>query len=159
MIFPPPQIPWQITGNHWLTLPCIHPADASIYAAGVVHAQSRGAVEFAGHADFVEARGAPLARVVISIGDREYPLGSEGIAWERELGWIPSFACRLGAVMLRGTICAPHGRNADVSGAVILFSVENRGHAPLQVAIGLKGSLGHRQVRVRTARGFSDSHS
>jgi hypothetical protein len=45
-----PRIPWQITGNHWLTLPCIHPADASIHCVGVVHAQSRGAIEFTGGA-------------------------------------------------------------------------------------------------------------
>ena len=35
-IKPPPAIPWQVTGNHWLCLPCIHPMDASIHLAGVV---------------------------------------------------------------------------------------------------------------------------
>src|SRR5262245_50847737 len=36
-LLPPPRIPWQITGNHWVALPCIHPADASIHAIGMLH--------------------------------------------------------------------------------------------------------------------------
>ncbi len=159
MISPPPSVPWQVTGNHWLTLPCIHPADASIHLAGVIHAGSRAAVEFAGGPDFLEAASAPLARVILAVNGARGPLGNEGIAWERELGWIPSFSCRVGPLMMRGTICAPHGRNADVSGAVILLGVENRGADSVQLSIGLDGSLGHRQVRVRTAREFDDSHS
>ena len=27
---PPPPVPWQFTGNHWLTVPCIHPADGAV---------------------------------------------------------------------------------------------------------------------------------
>ena len=159
MISPPPRVPWQVTGNHWLTLPCIHPADASIHVAGVVHAQSRAAIEFAGAADFLDGQAAPLARVLLSINGERRRLGSEGIAWERELGWLPNFSCRIGPLMVRGTICAPHGRNADVSGAVILLGIENRGADSVQLAVGMDGTLGHRQVRVRTSRKFSDGHS
>ena len=35
-LLPPPRIPWQITGNHWIALPCIHPIDASVHALGVL---------------------------------------------------------------------------------------------------------------------------
>src|SRR5581483_8740914 len=42
---PPPSIPWQLTGNHWLALPCIHPADASIHAVGLLHRGARAAIE------------------------------------------------------------------------------------------------------------------
>jgi len=40
-------MPWQVTGNHWLSLPCIHPADGSLYALGVLHRGARAALEFA----------------------------------------------------------------------------------------------------------------
>lgn len=159
MILPPPEVPWQVTGNHWFMLPCIHPADASIHLAGVIHAQSRGAVEFAGDSAFMSGHGAPLARVTISIDGVEHRLGSEGIAWERELGWLPTFSCRIGSLMIRGTICAPYGKNADVAGAVILFAVENRGENEVHVSAALEGRLGHRQVRVRTARTFGDANA
>src|SRR5688572_9103667 len=156
---PPPRVPWQVTGNHWLSLPCIHPADGAIHAAGVVHAQSRAAVEFAGSAEFLDGQGAPLARVVLAINGEQQRLGSEGIAWERELGWIPSFSCRVGPLMVRGTICAPHGRNADVAGAVITIAIENRGPDAIQLSVGLEGTLAHRQMRVRTPREFNDAHT
>ena len=48
-----PAVPWQITGNHWLSIPCVHPADAAIHALGVLHRGARSAVEFAGHEDFL----------------------------------------------------------------------------------------------------------
>jgi hypothetical protein len=154
----PPQIPWQVTGNHWLALPCIHPADASLHVAGVVHAQSRAAVEFAGSADFLNGQGEPLARIVLEIDGQRKTLGEEGIAWERDLGWLPSFSCRVGPAMVRGIICAPHGRNADVSGAVILLTLENRGAGPVDIRVRLEGTLGHRQVRVRTPKSYGDEH-
>jgi hypothetical protein len=154
----PPKIPWQITGNHWVTLPCIHPADASIHLIGAIHAQSRGAVEFAGSSEFLEGSGPPLARLSIVVDGETKPIGGEGIAWERELGWIPVFSSRVGDLAIRGVICAPHGRNADVSGAVIEISIENRGAESHEIGLGLEGTLGHRHLRVRTARSFEDGH-
>jgi hypothetical protein len=107
----------------------------------------------------MSGQGAPLARVTISIDGVEHRLGSEGIAWERELGWLPTFSCRIGPLMVRGTICAPHGKNADVAGAVILLAIENRGDSEAHVSASLEGRLGHRQVRVRTARVYGDSNA
>lgn len=159
MILPIPSVPWQVTGNHWLTLPCIHPADASIHVAAVVHARSRGAVEFAGDRDFLEGRAAPLARLIISVDGEARKIGGEGIAWERELEWIPGFTTRIGDLTLRGVICAPHGQDADVSGAMVMLAIENRGDAPMRVTLGMEGTLGHRQLRVQSAREFTDGHS
>jgi len=51
-VLPKSAIPWQVTGNHWLSLPCIHPVDGSLYALGILHRGARAAVEFAGSADF-----------------------------------------------------------------------------------------------------------
>jgi hypothetical protein len=53
--------------------------------------------------------------------------------------------------MIRGTIFAPYGRDADVSAGVPFLDREPRTD---EVAIGvtLAGTLGHRQLRVRTPR-------
>lgn len=157
-MIPPPRVPWQITGNHWVTVPCIHPADASIHAVSVVHAGMRGAIEFAGNGDFVNGEGDPLIRIAAAVDGVRVSLGAEGIAWERESGWIPSFACRIESLNVRGVICAPHARDADVSGFVVMLNVENRGSQITVVDLGLEGTLGHRQSRVRTPRRFEDSH-
>lgn len=158
MIISPPHVPWQITGNHWVTLPCIHPADASIHMIGAVHAGLRGAVEFAGGADFLEGNSPALAKIVVVVNGEICALSSAAMAWERESGWIPAFTCRVGDILLRGVICAPHGRDADLSGAIIEVTAENRSERASSVRINLEGQLGHRQLRVRTARVFDDAH-
>ncbi len=156
---PVPRVPWQVTGNHWISVPCIHPADASIHLLGTVDAGLRGAVEFAGDAGFLDGSATPLVRLVIEADGTRLTLGAEGIAWERESGWLPSFNARAGLLSLRGIICAPHGRNADVSGVVIALSVENRGPSAVDLKIGVEGTLGHRHLRIRSSREFSDAHS
>jgi hypothetical protein len=155
--FPPPSVPWQITGNHWLSLPCIHPADGALYGLGVLHRGTRAAIEFAGSPDFLNASGPPLLRPAIDVGGVRRELSAEPMAWERALGWLPTFTCPLGGLVIRGTVFAPHGREADIAGAVYALSVENRGEAPLSVTVSLEGTLGHRQLRVRTARAFDDA--
>ena len=155
---PPPQIPWQVTGNHWLSLPCVHPADGSIHAVGVLHRGARAAVEFAGDADFMGGQGAPLLRPTLRVDGELRELSAEGIAWERAVQWLPTFTCTVGSLVVRGTVFAPHGRDTDLSGAVYTISVENRGAATSEVEIALEGTLGHRQLRVRTPRAFDDAH-
>ncbi len=155
---PIPAVPWQITGNHWIALPCIHPADGAIHAVGVLHRGSRSAVEFAGDAEFVSGKGAPLARPVIEVDGTPIVLAGAQLAWERVVGWIPAFVCNVGALTIRATVFAPYGRDADTAGAVYAISVENRGASEVQLTIGLEGRLGHRQLRVRTSRPFGDAH-
>jgi hypothetical protein len=154
---PPPPIPWQITGNHWLALPCIHPADASIHALGMLHRGARSAIEFAGVTDFTSGTGPALARPRIDIGGVRHELSDVPIAWERAFGWVPTFTCTIGELVLRGTIFAPYGRDADVSGAVYALSLENRRKTDVAVDVTLAGTLGHRQLRVRTPRPFEDA--
>jgi hypothetical protein len=151
-----PNVPWQLTGNHWLAIPCIHPADGSIHALGVVHRGARAAVEFAGGADFV-AGGAPaLLKPVIEIDGRVHDLAAGTMVWERALEWLPTFTCTLGDVVVRGTIFAPYGRDADLAGAVYAITLESRGEARA-VRVRLEGTLGHRQLRVRTPRPADDA--
>lgn len=159
MMLPPPSVPWQITGNHWLSLPCIHPRDASIHLAGVVHAGARAAIELAGSESFLDGNGPPLIRLVVSVGGETIQIGAGGMVWERELSWLPNFSCMIGDIALRGTIFAPHGPDADFPGAVIAVSLENRGSGETNLSVGLAGTLGHRQQRIRSPRAFDDQNS
>ena len=155
---PIPSVPWQTTGNHWLSLPCIHPANGAVFALGVLHRGARAAIEFAGARGFEQGDGAPLFRPVVRVDGEVRELASEGIAWERAVGWLPTFTCTLGSLLLRGTVFAPYGRDADMAGAVYAITIENRGSDTHQVEIALEGVLGHRQQRVRTPREFDDAH-
>ncbi len=153
-----PSVPWQLTGNHWLSLPCINPADGAVHAIGVLHRGARAAIEFAGSEGFALGTGTPLLGPVLRVNGVVQALAAEGIAWERAVGWLPTFTCSVGSLLVRGTVFAPYGRDADMAGAVYTLGVENRGTADVQVEIALEGTLGHRQQRVRSARPFDDDH-
>lgn len=155
---PIPQVPWQITGNHWLAVPCIHPGDGGIYAVGILHRGSRASVEFAGSSDFLAGKGAPLARPFLEIDGVRVSLDSTSLAWERAYGWLPTFTCTIAGVVIRATIFAPYGRDADTAGGVYAFAFESRREDDCQLTVSLEGELGHRQLRVRTARAFEDAH-
>jgi hypothetical protein len=152
------QLPWQITGNHWVTLPCIHPADGAIHAIGVLHRGARGAVELAGGSTFLSGDAPALLRPVLRIDGREVALAERPLEWERALHWLPNFSTTIGALQVRATVFAPYGRDADISGFVYAFSLENRGSGPLAVSLSMAGVLGHRQLRVRTPVPFDDAH-
>jgi len=153
-----PTVPWQFTGNHWLALPCIHPADGSIRAVGALHRGARATVEFAGGADFLAGSAPGLLRPVFEVEGERHDLGGGGMAWERALEWLPAFATSVGPLAVRGTIFAPYGRDADMAGAVYALSLENRTERVLAVRCGVEGTLGHRQLRVRSERPFHDHH-
>lgn len=155
---PPPRVPWQVTGNHWLSLPCIHPADGALFAVGFLHRGTRSAIEFAGAPGFVEGEGAPLLRLRLRVGGKEYAFSDAPMAWERALGWLPTFTWTLGDIAVRGTVFAPFGRDSDVAGAVYALSLENRGRKDVEATFVVEGTLGHRQLRVRTERSFDDAH-
>ncbi len=152
-----PSVPWQLTGNHWLSIPCINPADGAIHAIGVLHRGARGTVEFAGGPDFALGSAVPLMVPVLRVDGVVQALAAGGIAWERSVEWLPTFTCTIGSLVVRGTIFAPYGRDADMAGAVYTLAVENRGCVDVSLEIALEGTLGHRQQRVRTARPFDDA--
>ncbi|HKW49849.1 MAG TPA: hypothetical protein VJN70_20495 [Gemmatimonadaceae bacterium] len=158
ILLPPPRVPWQITGNHWISLPCIHPIDGSLHALGVLHRGSRSAIELAGSPDFLHGSGPALVRPTLGVEGTTRDFTGAQMAWERALGWIPTFSCTIGNVVVRGTIFAPYGRDADVAGAVYALAVENRASEAMEIAIGLEGQFTHRQMRVRSARRFNDGN-
>src|SRR3954465_14893453 len=94
-LFSLPSVPWQITGNHWLSLPCIHPADASIHALAVLHRGARSSIEFAGGGDFVRGAAGALLMPVVEIDGVRHELASGQMAWERAYGWVPTFTCAI----------------------------------------------------------------
>ncbi|MBA3891729.1 MAG: hypothetical protein H0X64_14490 [Gemmatimonadaceae bacterium] len=155
---PIPRVPWQVTGNHWISLPCVHPADGAVHALGVLHRGARSAIEIAGGETFVDGTAPALLRPIVMIGGLRRELAAGTMAWERALGWLPTFTCPIGDVLLRGTVFAPYGRDADMAGVVYALAVENRGAEALEITLGLEGTLGHRQLRVRTPRAFDDAH-
>lgn len=155
---PIPRVPWQMTGNHWLALPCIHPASGAIHAVGMIHRGTRSAVEFAGAPDFADGGGPPLLRPTLRVDGVAHDFEHAPMAWERALGWLPTFTCQAGPLLVRGTAFAPFGRDADVAGAVYALSVESRAQTPCTIRVGVEGTLGHRQLRVRTPRPFADAH-
>lgn len=152
-----PSIPWQITGNHWVSLPCVHPVDGSVHAIGVLHRGARSSIEFAGGPAFLDGTAPALARPVLIVDGERVELARGGIAWERAFQWLPTFTATVGELIVRGTVFAPFGLDADIAGAVYALAVENRGAAPRRVSIALEGTLGHRQARVRTARPLTDA--
>lgn len=151
-------VPWQLTGNHWLSLPCIHPADGALHALGVLHRGARAAVEFAGSPDFLSGGGPPLLKPTVHIDGVRRELGEQGLAWERAMSWLPTFTCSMDGLVIRGTLFAPYGRDADIAGAVYAFALENRTTRGITADLSLEGVLGHRQLRVRTARPTDDAH-
>lgn len=153
-----PAVPWQITGNHWLSVPCIHPADASVHAVGVLHRGARSAVEFCGSEGYLSGSGPALLRPTLEVNGTVVALASQGIVWERALHWLPTFTSNVGDLVVRGTIFAPFGRDADIAGVVYAMTVENRGSSEVTVTLAVEGTLGHRQLRVRTPRSFADAH-
>jgi len=153
-----PSVPWQLTGNHWLSLPCINPADGAVHAVGVLHRGARAAIEFAGSERFAHGGGTPLFGPVLRVNGVVQALAAEGIAWERAVGWLPTFTCTIGSLLVRGTVFAPYGRDADMAGAVYTIGIENRGPTEVALEVALEGVLGHRQQRVRSARPFDDEH-
>src|SRR5688572_2682620 len=98
---PLPTVPWLRTGNHWLTLPCIHPADGSIHAIGMLHRGARAAVELAGGASFADGTAPALARLAFTVDGAPVPLARSGLAWERALEWLPTFTSSVGSTVIR----------------------------------------------------------
>ena len=148
---PLPNVPWQLTGNHWLALPCIHPATGAIHRMSVLHRGARAALEFVAAATSNGVEG-PLLRPSMQVDGEPVALGAGGIAWERALGWLPTFTCTVGSLLVRGMVFCPFGRDADMAGAVYTFAIENRGTKVRTVTLALDVDRGALVPRVRRAR-------
>ncbi len=117
----------------------------------VLHRGARAALEFVS-SDTDTASDKPLLRPVITVDGEPAALGVAGIAWERALGWLPTFTSTVGSLLIRGMVFCPFGRDADMAGAVYTFAVENRGTRTRTVTLALEGEGGALVPRVRRAR-------
>jgi hypothetical protein len=125
----------------------------------MLHRGARAAVEFAGGAAFADGSAPPLARLSFTVNGSTLSFARNGLAWERAMEWLPTFTGTAESIVVRGTVFAPYGRDADTAGAVYAVAIQNRGTADVDVTVTLDGTLGYRQMRVRTARAFEDAHS
>jgi hypothetical protein len=125
----------------------------------MLHRGARAAVEFAGGAAFADGAAPPLAKLTFAVNGAPLSFTRNGLAWERAMEWLPTFTGATESVVVRGTIFAPYGRDADTAGAVYAVAIENRGTTDIDVTITLDGTLGYRQLRVRSPRAFEDAHS
>lgn len=148
---PPPATPWQLTGNHWLALPCMHPADGAIHAVGVVSHALRGAIELSGGSGFVAGTAPPLLRLGFELDGAAVELAGTRMAWQRVYEWLPTFNATLNSAVVRGTVFAPFGGAADIPGFVYAISLENRGSRALRVTCTAGGTFGACERRVRTS--------
>ena len=79
------------------------------------------------------------------------------MAWQRVSEWLPTFNATVGDLVVRGTLFAPCGREADAPGFVYALSFENRGTASLELEFHPHGTLACRQHRIVTARPFDQA--
>ncbi len=117
----------------------------------VLHRGARAALEFVAAGIDAESE-APLLRPTMVVDGEPVPLGASGMAWERALGWLPTFTCTVGSLLVRGMVFCPFGRDADMAGAVYTFAIENRGTKARTVTLALEGNGGALVPRVRQAR-------
>jgi len=157
--FVPPKIPWQVTGNHWVSIPCVHPADGSIHALGVLHRGIRGAIEFVGGRPYLEGTAPPLLDLGIRINGEPIDWGTARMAWQRVSEWLPTFNATSGAVTIRGMLFAPVGKGNECPGAVYVLSFENSGTETAVIDLAPHGTLGARLHRVVTSRSLGDAHA
>lgn len=141
---------WELTGNHYLALPCIAPADGGIHRVNVLHRGALGLIEW-GSDERPDPAAAPLLAPDVTVDGERLPFRE--LAWERLDGWIPSFRARVGDdLTIRGTICAPGGGTPLVAGAVYRLEVENRGAERHDVVVSLAGTWRWSLRTVRTSR-------
>lgn len=148
----PPLIPWQFTGNHWIAIPCVHPADGAVHTLGVVSHALRGATEFAGGPDAAAGAAPALLRLSLAVDGHPVDLAATRMAWQRVGEWLPTFNASIDALVVRGTVFAPLGRDADLPGFVYAVSLENRTSRERRVVLTAGGTFGACVRRVRTAQ-------
>jgi hypothetical protein len=92
---PPPPIPLADHRESLIALPCIHPADAPIHAIDACLSRPIGdRVRWIG-LTFARQRTGPRASGASIFGGVRHELSDVPIAWERALGWIPTFTCTI----------------------------------------------------------------
>jgi len=151
-----------VTGNEWVSLPDISPANAGIATLNVIHMASKGLVEWVGPEEpsgHARPRRAPFLAPYIAGGEGEAVTLGPCWTWERMADWIPCARTRISApsgdeCTLTLIICAPVGER----GFVIRFELSDlvavtRGQA-IHFKVGLAGRWGATLSTIFTRRGM-----
>jgi len=106
------------TGNHFVSLPVINGADASVDRVGVLHMGTASLIEFGGPQAELGAETLPpvepFLRPFAIVGDQKvFPQGH--VVWRRLWDWVPSFEWRDKdtGFKLEGAIFAPTWRDGE----------------------------------------------
>ncbi|MDR0896927.1 MAG: glycoside hydrolase family 125 protein [Oscillospiraceae bacterium] len=117
---------YHATGNEWLSLPTLREADGAIEGMTFLYMRAKGMIEARGGA------GQPLFQPLLNA----QPL--EGLTWQRQGYWIPSFTAQRGDLLLRGMVLAPVGERAFV----YRLQATNPTDRPISCRLGLSGCWG-----------------
>ncbi|NIQ55532.1 MAG: hypothetical protein GWN71_19875, partial [Gammaproteobacteria bacterium] len=142
---------WEVTGNHYLAVPCVSPRDGGIHRLNVLHRGALGLLEWASDRGAASPSGEPLLAPEVREEGRILELGEP--AWERLERWIPRFRAEPEAgLVLRGTLCAPGGGELMLPGAVYALEIENRTDRDRVLEVGLAGTWRWALRTVETSR-------
>lgn len=148
---PPGGPAWEVTGNHYLAVPCLSVRDGGIHRLNVLHRGALGLVEWASARDAASEEGGPLLGPELREAGRVLELGRP--AWEHVDRWIPRFRAEAErGVVVRGTLCAPGGVELLLPGAVYILEVENRTDRERRVEVGLAGTWRWALRTIETSR-------
>ncbi|HUF69334.1 MAG TPA: hypothetical protein VMM79_11890 [Longimicrobiales bacterium] len=123
---------WEFTGNHYLAVPWIDPADGAIHGVNVLHRGMASLLSWAGTRR-PEPGGVPLLRMVVVVDGVETPV--EDVKWERLDRWIPRWRGRAGVVTVTVTICTPGGFDPLAPGGVILVRTESSERVRVEIRL------------------------
>ena len=117
------------TGNEYVTLDRIGEEHAVIEAISVLHMGYKGILEIAG------GKEKGLMHPYCVCNGETVEISSP--VWERKHNWLPSFRLENESFLLEGVIFAPPGER----GFFYSLTLSNKNAEPLDVALGLEGSL------------------
>jgi len=118
------------TGNEWIALPEIRPADGAIASFNVLSMRDRGLLEVRGESE------SPALQPYFTVNGK--PLQFRNPAWELIEYWIPVAHLAVDGLDASITYCAPPGSR----GAFIHMTVTNRRAEAVPIALGMKASRG-----------------
>lgn len=130
---------WELTGNHYLSFPCVSPRDGGIHRLNVLHRGALGLLEWASSLDVsIPGSEALLAPRIREDGRDLVPAE---LRWERLDRWVPRFRAELDdGLGVQATLCAPGGGALLLPGAVYLIELENRSSDDRELEITLEGT-------------------
>ncbi len=134
-----------VTGNEWVTLASIDPANASVHNVGSILFRRRAVATLGATSPRPGERG--LLRPVLLRGDEEVVFPAGAFSWSREGDWLPTFTAETQGVTLRGRFVAPPGHR----GFLIELEVEVKATSE-PVAVALDGCFGGAELSVFGAR-------